>query len=49
MMKRGRYFKIVLKERLIGGFLLFPKGPDHLELARVFLHPDFQNQGLGRR
>jgi RimJ/RimL family protein N-acetyltransferase len=47
MMKRGKYFKIVQEGKLIGGFLLFRKGPDHYELARIFLHPDVQNQGLG--
>lgn len=47
MMKNGIYYKIMDDLRIIGGILLFNIGPGHMELGRIFLHPDYQNQGIG--
>jgi GNAT superfamily N-acetyltransferase len=47
MMKVGRYYKIMDDYRIIGGIILFDKGPGHMELGRIFIHPDYQNQGIG--
>jgi len=47
MMRLGDYFKIILEEQLIGGFIVFRKGTRHYELGRIFIDPDYQNQGIG--
>ena len=47
MMVVGDYYKMLLDGRIIGGFILLPKGYRYYELARIFVHPDFQNQGIG--
>ena len=49
MMVVGDYYKILLEGRIIGGFILLLKGYRYYELARIFIHPDFQNQGIGAR
>ena len=45
----GDYYKILLDGRIIGGFILLLKGYRCYELARIFIQPDFQNQGIGTR
>ena len=47
MMRQGRYYKILADEQLVGGLVVFRKKPDHYELGRIFLLPEFQNQGIG--
>ena len=47
MMVVGDYYKILLDGRIIGGFILLLKGYRCYELARIFIQPDFQNQGIG--
>lgn len=47
MVKRGWYYKILAEGRIIGGIIVFPRREGHYELGRIFLHPDFQNQGIG--
>ena len=49
MMVVGDYYKILLDGRIIGGFILLLKGYRCYELARIFIQPDFQNQGIGTR
>ena len=47
MMKIGKYYKILDEYKIIGGFIVFDKGKNHFELGRIFIHPDYQNQGIG--
>jgi GNAT superfamily N-acetyltransferase len=47
MMRLGQHFKILLDGRIVGGFIVFPQGPRHYELGRIFVDPDVQNQGIG--
>jgi len=47
MMHVGKYYKILADDRIIGGFILFDQRNGHYELGRIFIGPDFQNQGIG--
>ena len=44
-------YKIVhfdrLSERIVGGIVVYEKEPQHMELGRMWVHPDYQNQGIG--
>lgn len=42
------YYKIEDENgRLLGGAIVYPKGYRHMELGRLFVHPDCQNQRVG--
>jgi len=43
----GQYYRIVLDDQIVGGFIVFRKGTRHYELSRIFVDPDHQNQGIG--
>ena len=47
MMRIGKYYKVLADNRIIGGFIIFPRRPGHYELGRIFIAPGFQNQGIG--
>lgn len=47
MMKAGFYYKILSDYRIVGGFIIFKKGSDGMELGRIFIDPEFQNRGIG--
>ncbi len=47
--KKANYFKILMKEEIIGGIILFRKTDEIIELGRIFIHPKFQNQGIGTK
>jgi ribosomal protein S18 acetylase RimI-like enzyme len=49
MMRRGRYYKILVDNRIVGGFIVFPGAVREYYLCRIFIRPDFQNQGIGTR
>jgi len=49
MMRMGSYYKILVDNRIVGGFIVFPGAIREYYLGRVFIHPDFQNQGIGTR
>jgi GNAT superfamily N-acetyltransferase len=49
MMHLGDYFTIVVGEEFVGGIIVFRKAPREYELGRIFVDPDFQNQGIGAR
>jgi RimJ/RimL family protein N-acetyltransferase len=41
------YFKIVVDKEIVGGIIVFRKAPRQYELGRIFIHADFQDQGIG--
>jgi ribosomal protein S18 acetylase RimI-like enzyme len=41
------YYKVVEADRIVGGFVLFPRERGTVELRRVFLEPECQNRGIG--
>jgi RimJ/RimL family protein N-acetyltransferase len=47
MMRFGEYYTILAGERIIGGMIVFRQGTREYELGRIFIEPDFQNQGIG--
>ena len=47
MMRIGQYYKVLVDGRLAGGLIVFRKAPQEYELGRIFVDPDFQNQGVG--
>ena len=47
MMHVGRYYKICVDGRIIGGIIAFPQGHGTCNLGRIFIHPDYQNRGIG--
>jgi GNAT superfamily N-acetyltransferase len=47
MMRISKYYKIMDDLRIIGGLIVFDKGNGHYELGRIFIDPDYQNQGIG--
>jgi RimJ/RimL family protein N-acetyltransferase len=47
MMRAGDYYKVVADRRIAGGMIIFRAGPRQYELGRIFIDPDFQNQGIG--
>jgi GNAT superfamily N-acetyltransferase len=52
MMRIGQYYRILRiresgDDQIVGGFIVFRKGTRHYELGRIFVDPDFQNQGVG--
>ncbi len=47
MMRWGKYYRISVDGQIVGGFIVFPKEPRCYELGRIFVDPDFQNQGIG--
>jgi GNAT superfamily N-acetyltransferase len=47
MMRLAQYYKILADDQIIGGIIVFRKGTREYELGRIFVDPDFQNQGIG--
>lgn len=47
MMRIGDYFKMLAGHQIVGGFIVFRKRPREYELGRIFVDPDYQNQGIG--
>ena len=47
-MKAGRYYKILVDDQIVGGFIVFPGAIREYELGRIFIHADYQNQGIGK-
>ncbi len=46
-MRDGVYYKILDGGRIIGGMIVFDLGRGHYELGRIFIAPEYQNQGIG--
>lgn len=46
-MRFGEYYKIVAEKRIIGGIIILRKGVREYEVGRIFIEPEFQNQGIG--
>jgi RimJ/RimL family protein N-acetyltransferase len=46
-MKVGDYYKILVADQIVGGVIVFRKRTREYELGRIFIEPDYQNQGVG--
>ena len=47
MMRLGQYYTITADSKVIGGIIVFPQAPREYNLGRMFVHPDFQDRGIG--
>jgi membrane protease YdiL (CAAX protease family)/ribosomal protein S18 acetylase RimI-like enzyme len=47
--KNTPYYKILFDKKIAGGLIIFIKDDDHFEVGRIWVDPDFQNQGIGQR
>lgn len=47
MMRVGRYYKILVGDEIVGGAIVFARAIREYEVGRIFIHADFQNQGIG--
>jgi len=45
--RAGIYYKILADDQIIGGVILFDMHKRHFNLGRIFIDPDWQNQGIG--
>ncbi len=43
----GDYYKILVGDQIVGGVIVLRKRPREYELGRIFVDPDYQNQGVG--
>jgi len=48
-MTKTPYYKILFDGRIVGGIIVFDLGEGQYELGRIFVDPDFQNQGIGQQ
>jgi RimJ/RimL family protein N-acetyltransferase len=46
---RTPYFKILIDDQIIGGIIVFDMGEKHYELGRIYIDPNYQNQGIGQQ
>jgi len=46
--RKTPYYKIVFNDQIVGGLILFDHG-DHYEVGRIWVDPDYQNQGIGQK
>ena len=47
--KNHYYYKIILDRVIIGGAHVYKKGDCHYYINRVFIDPDFENLGIGKK
>jgi len=45
----GDYFKILVDGQLAGGLIVIRQKPREYEVGRIFVDPEYQNQGVGTR
>ena len=45
----GYLYKIVFNDEIAGGFLAFRTGQLNFQLERIFILPEYQNLGLGKK
>lgn len=49
MMRTGWYYKILVDNQIVGGFIVFPGAIREYYLGRVFIHSDFRTRVSARR
>jgi GNAT superfamily N-acetyltransferase len=43
------YYKITADGEIIGGINIYKKAEHHYYINRIYIHPDFENLGIGRK
>lgn len=46
-MRAGQYYKILVDNQIMGGLIVLPGAIREYQVGRIFIHSDFQNQGIG--
>jgi ribosomal protein S18 acetylase RimI-like enzyme len=49
MLSEHSYLKIMVGRAPVGGIIVVDKGQGHFFLDTLFVHPDYQNMGVGQR
>lgn len=49
MMQNCEYFKLLYNGEIIGGALIFIESNQVHNLGRIFIDPNYQNQGIGKK
>ncbi|MBX4147154.1 GNAT family N-acetyltransferase [Paenibacillus lautus] len=49
MMQNCEYFKVLYNGEIIGGALIFIESNQVHNLGRIFIDPNYQNQGIGKK
>jgi GNAT superfamily N-acetyltransferase len=47
IMRKGIYYKILEGTKIIGGIIVFIMSPGHYNLGRIYIDPEYQDQGIG--
>jgi GNAT superfamily N-acetyltransferase len=47
--KEGYYYKVLLNEVLCGGIFVFKLSKKKYKIGNIYIAPDFQNKGIGKR
>ena len=47
MLTNSIYYKVLHESNVVGGIILVKKGRIQMEIARIYIIPEFQNKGLG--
>lgn len=45
----SKFYKILIDDHIIGGFWFFNSNVKHAYLSRIFIDPEFQQKGIGRK
>ena len=48
-MRNDIYLKIMLDGTIIGGIILEELGSDHMQLVRIWIHPELQDKKIGQK
>ena len=46
-MKFGDYYKLAAGKQIIGGIVVLREGVREYQVGRIYIEPEFQNQGIG--
>lgn len=49
LIHQGNTFKILKDGKMIGGTIIFSDNKGHYTLGAIFIHPSYQNQGIGEQ
>ncbi|HEX3044101.1 MAG TPA: GNAT family N-acetyltransferase [Bacillota bacterium] len=47
IMRKGIYYKILDGSKIIGGIIVFKVGAGNYNLGRIYIDPEYQDQGIG--
>ena len=48
MIKEYAYYKIIINDLIVGGFILSKINKNNVHVNRIYIHPEYQNKGIGK-